>query len=57
MKLHLINSTRTNNFNDPGMMGKIQVIWNEALGKVERHRNMIYGIYMIMRAITRETIR
>nr|WP_145157070.1 effector binding domain-containing protein [Paenibacillus terrae] len=45
MKLHLINSTRTNNFNDPGMMGKIQAIWNEASGKVERHRDMIYGIY------------
>lgn len=45
MKLYLINSIRTNNFNDEQMLGKIKTMWGEASRKLENHRNSVYGVY------------
>ncbi|EKN64132.1 effector binding domain-containing protein [Schinkia azotoformans] len=45
MKLYLINSTRTNNFNDEQMLGKIKTLWGEATRKLESHQNSVYGVY------------
>ena len=45
MKLQLINSIRTNNFNDEQMIEKIRTIWEEASRKLEQHQNSIYGVY------------
>ncbi|MFS0647163.1 hypothetical protein [Siminovitchia sp. 179-K 8D1 HS] len=45
MKLFLVNSIRTNNFNDKEMMGKIKTMWEEAYRNLEQHQSSIYGVY------------
>jgi predicted transcriptional regulator YdeE len=45
MLLYLVNSIRTNNFNDKQIMGKITTMWEEAYRNLEQYENSIYGVY------------
>lgn len=45
LQLFLIDSIRTNNFNDERMMEKIGALWKEASRKLASHRDCIYGVY------------
>ncbi|MEL4025130.1 GyrI-like domain-containing protein [Lysinibacillus endophyticus] len=45
MKLFLLNSIRTNNFNDEEIMVKIKTMWEDAYRKLEHHQNSIFGVY------------
>lgn len=45
MKLHVINSIRTNNFNDPHIIQKIKILWKESYQKLDNYRDNIYGLY------------
>lgn len=45
MKLFLVNSIRTNNFNDKEMMAKIKTMWEESYRNLEQYHNSIYGVY------------
>ncbi|MEK5440712.1 GyrI-like domain-containing protein [Fredinandcohnia sp. FSL W7-1320] len=45
MKLFLVNSIRTNNFNDEQIMGKIKNMWEEDYSNLEHHQNSIFGVY------------
>lgn len=45
MKLYVVNSMRTNNFNDEQMMENFKNVWNKAHRKLGQHQNSIYGVY------------
>ncbi|MFC7686997.1 effector binding domain-containing protein [Ureibacillus sp. GCM10028918] len=45
MKLTIIKSSRTNNFNDEHMLQKISDLWKDASDTLVKHENNIYGIY------------
>lgn len=45
MKLTVINSIRTNNFNDDLIMQKISKLWKEAFNQLTNHENITYGVY------------
>nr|WP_106783168.1 effector binding domain-containing protein [Lysinibacillus timonensis] len=45
MNLYIINSIRTNNFNDEQMMGKIKSLWEEASRKLVNYQEAVYGVY------------
>jgi predicted transcriptional regulator YdeE len=45
MKLFLVNSIRTNNFNDERIMEKIKNMWEEAYSNLKKHQNSIFGVY------------
>lgn len=46
MQLSLINSIRTNNFNDNQMGSKIGSLWKEASDKLKTYKNnTVYGVY------------
>ncbi len=44
MELTIINSVRTNNFNDDRIMEKIAGLWKEALSHLNQDQ-IIYGVY------------
>lgn len=43
--LFLLDSIRTNNFNDERVMEKIGALWKEVSRKLASHRDCIYGVY------------
>jgi len=45
MKLTIINSIRTNNFNDEHVMQKITDMWKAASTDLTEHESSIYGVY------------
>ncbi|MEI3607398.1 effector binding domain-containing protein [Pseudogracilibacillus sp. SE30717A] len=45
MKLKVLSSIRTNNFNDPEIMNKIKELWKEASFKLENNNKSTYGVY------------
>ncbi|MFD0713295.1 GyrI-like domain-containing protein [Paenibacillus sp. GCM10027626] len=45
MKLSLIRQTRTNNFDDPEMMNKIQELWKQASQQLHDPAACTYGVY------------
>ncbi|WHY77396.1 AraC family transcriptional regulator [Neobacillus sp. WH10] len=45
MKLTIINSIRTNNFNDEHVMQKITDMWKAASTDLAEHESVIYGVY------------
>lgn len=45
MNLYIINSIRTNNFNDDSMMEKINTLWKEAYAGMDDHEGNVYGVY------------
>ncbi|MCH1626716.1 GyrI-like domain-containing protein [Ferdinandcohnia quinoae] len=45
MKLKLINSVRTNNFNDKEIMDKIKALWEDATRSLQNYQNSIFGVY------------
>jgi len=45
MKLYVMNSIRTNNFNDEHMIDNIKTMWEEAYRQLEKYPNSVYGIY------------
>ncbi|MFD2656120.1 GyrI-like domain-containing protein [Gracilibacillus thailandensis] len=45
MKINLLTSIRTNNFNDDQMMEKIQSMWKEAYQSLEGKSDTVYGVY------------
>ncbi|WP_078555670.1 GyrI-like domain-containing protein [Bacillus alkalicellulosilyticus] len=45
MKLTIINSVRTNNFNDNLVMQKITGLWEDAYKRITTPDSIIYGVY------------
>ncbi|WP_134701964.1 GyrI-like domain-containing protein [Ammoniphilus sp. YIM 78166] len=45
MKLSIINSIRTNNFEDDRLMEKIAGLWKEASGRLANQGCIAYGLY------------
>ncbi|MBM7542787.1 GyrI-like domain-containing protein [Amphibacillus cookii] len=45
MKLAIISSIRTNNFNDERIMQKITEMWKEASHHLSKHEGVTYGVY------------
>ncbi|WP_017473607.1 GyrI-like domain-containing protein [Amphibacillus jilinensis] len=45
MKLAIINSIRTNNFNDERIMKKITEMWKEASRYLSKYEGVTYGVY------------
>ncbi|MGP4041212.1 GyrI-like domain-containing protein [Gracilibacillus sp. D59] len=45
MRIELLTSIRTNNFNDEQMMEKIQNMWKEAYRRLEGKNDTVYGVY------------
>lgn len=45
MQVYLVNSIRTNNFNDDQMMEKIKIMWKEASQSLTDEQNCTYGVY------------
>lgn len=45
MDLAVINTIRTNNFNDERMMQKINGMWKVASAELAEHEGNIYGLY------------
>lgn len=45
MRLHLMNSIRTNNFDDDQVMEKIKMMWQEASRSLTDHKDSVYGVY------------
>ncbi|GGB42736.1 AraC family transcriptional regulator [Virgibacillus dakarensis] len=45
MDLTIINTIRTNNFNDEQVMQKIMDMWKGASAKLSQHEGNIYGLY------------
>ncbi|AXI08484.1 AraC family transcriptional regulator [Oceanobacillus zhaokaii] len=45
MKLSIITSIRTNNFNDERVMQKITEMWKEASNRLTKNENITYGVY------------
>ncbi|NRD77082.1 effector binding domain-containing protein [Bacillus sp. BRMEA1] len=45
MKLSVINSVRTNNFNDRLLMQKITDLWKEASSQLNSQEIIAYGVY------------
>ncbi|MCR6105912.1 effector binding domain-containing protein [Salipaludibacillus agaradhaerens] len=45
MNLSLIQSTRTNNFNDDLVLQKITELWKVASSKLADHHDSLYGLY------------
>ncbi|RJS62591.1 AraC family transcriptional regulator [Bacillus sp. PK3_68] len=45
MQLYLVNSIRTNNFNDDQVMEKIKTLWEEASRSLVDNQNCTYGVY------------
>lgn len=45
MKLSIINSMRTNNFNDERIMQKITELWKEASERLTKNESITYGVY------------
>ncbi|WP_071458478.1 GyrI-like domain-containing protein [Bacillus massilinigeriensis] len=44
MKLTIINSVRTNNFNDPLLLEKITRLWQQTSSRINQE-NVVYGVY------------
>lgn len=42
---YLIDSIRTNNFNDPNMLERIQNLWSQSLNKLAGYSGNIFAIY------------
>ncbi|MEK3822961.1 effector binding domain-containing protein [Cytobacillus sp. FSL W8-0315] len=45
LKLSIINSMRTNNFNDERIMQKITELWKEASERLTKNESITYGVY------------
>ncbi|WP_221410357.1 hypothetical protein [Apibacter muscae] len=47
MNLSIVESIRTNNFNDPEILKKIQAIWSNSIPKIKDsgYQDNIYGVY------------
>lgn len=45
MKLNLLQSIRTNNFNDNQLIEKMERMWKEASSKLKHHKGNVYGVY------------
>ena len=45
MKLYVVNSIRTNNFNDDQMIVKIKKMWEDSLRKIMHDQTIVYGVY------------
>jgi len=45
MRLSIINTVRTNNFNDEQLMEKIAELWKEASKSLSNQNTIIYGVY------------
>ncbi|MFU0790456.1 MAG: effector binding domain-containing protein [Virgibacillus proomii] len=45
MKLNLLRSIRTNNFNDNQLIKKMEHMWKEASSKLKHHKGNVYGVY------------
>lgn len=45
MKLTILNSIRTNNFDDELVMQKITNIWKDASWDLAKHKDSTYGVY------------
>lgn len=45
MKLTVINSVRTNNFNDDLLLQKISGLWKEASSRLTGQDSIVYGVY------------
>lgn len=45
MKVTIINSVRTNNFNDDLLLQKISGLWKDASSRLTGQDNIVYGLY------------
>lgn len=45
MKLTVINSVRTNNFNDDLLLQKISGLWKDASSRLTGQDSIVYGVY------------
>jgi predicted transcriptional regulator YdeE len=45
MKLYIVSSIRTNNFNDDQMIVKIKKMWEDSSHKNMHDQNIVYGVY------------
>jgi predicted transcriptional regulator YdeE len=45
MKLKIINSVRTNNFNDDQLLQKITALWEQASNHLNNQEVITYGVY------------
>lgn len=45
MKLYVLKSIRTNNFNDDNLMEKINAMWEVSSRELGNYQNTIYGLY------------
>lgn len=45
MELYVIESTKTNNFNDRQMMQKVKTMWKRASQQLKNYSDCIYGLY------------